>query len=209
MSRQVITALVVIVLLAAIAVINYINNMDPTQLAARGVGRDPHSHGHEHEEEQPPPPTDEALTEPIGPADAPVKIIVCYQSIGYVRDEYRRIANGIANDYGDLVRIEFMDSTKPENREFINTISENLYNGLIINGEVVKQIPGSTFGMVSFSGSPQFEEWSVPELRMAIEHDLKQKGVEFTSRVDDAPPPPAHMGHAHQHEYDENDRIPH
>ena len=209
MSRQVITALVVIVLLAAIGVINYMSNMDPTQLAARGVGRDPHSHGdHEHEEE-PPAPTEEALVEPIGPEDAPVKIIVCYQSVGYVRDEYRRIAEGVASDYGDLLRIEFMDSMKPENRELINAISENLHNGLIINGEVVKQIPGSTFGMVSFSGSPQFEEWSVHELRMAIEHDLKQKGVEFTSHVDDAPPPPAHAGHTHEHQYDENDRIPH
>jgi len=63
--------------------------------------------------------------------------------------------------------------------------------------------------MLSFSGSPQFEEWSVRELRMAIEHDLTEKGVEFTSRVEEEPPPPAHAGHTHQHEYDENDRIPH
>jgi hypothetical protein len=209
MSRRVITALVVIALLAAIGVINYMTNMDPTQLAARGVGRDPHSHGDEPEEEPPMSREDADFVAPIGPEDAPVKIIVCYQSIGYVRDEYRRIAEGVASDYGELLRIEFMDSTKPENREFIGNISSNLRNGLIIDGEVVKQVPGSAFGMVSFSGSPQFEEWSVAELRMAIEHDLTEKGIEFASCIGDEPPPAGHEGHGHQHEYDENDRIPH
>lgn len=199
MSRQIITALVVIALLATIAVINYMTNMDPTQLAARGVGRPVHSHDHngDHDEEPPPARTDDDYVEPLGPGDAPVKIIVCYQNIGYVREEYRTIAEGIASDYGDLVRIEFMDSTTPENREFIDTVSDRLHNGLIINGEVVKQVPGSAFGVVSFSGSTQFEEWSVPELRMAIEHDLEKQGIEFTSRAGEAPPPPAHLEHLH------------
>ncbi len=210
MSRQVITALVVIALLAAVGIINYANKMDPTQLAARGVGRGEHSHDdHKDEQEQPPLSRDDAdYVLPIGPEDAPVKIIVCYESIGYVRDEYRDIAEQIASEYGELVRIEFMDGTKPENRRFMDSISPSLRNGLIINGEVVKEVPGTTFGIVSFSGSPQFEEWTVAELRMAIEHELKQKGVEFTSHVSDSPMP-GPQGPGDQHRHEENDRIPH
>lgn len=214
MSRQIVTVLIVVALLAAIGIINYMNHMDPVQLAARGVGQgDAHSHSEEEQIEhlaQEPPPisrTDEDFVMPLGPEDAPVKLEFCYVDIGYVRDEFRNIAETIAQAYGDKVRIEFLHSTEPEVQKYIASIAENFANGVIVNGEVVKRVPGSAFGVVSFSGSPQFEQWSIPELMAAIDYELEQKGIEFKSplttppfvgpQIPGVPEDDEHVGHGH------------
>ncbi len=202
MNRKIITALVVMALLAAVGVLHYMAQLDPVQLAERGVGRDAHDHGG-HDDEGPPPLSrdDADYLVPIGPENAPVEILVCYNDIGIIRDEYRDLMEQIARDYSPHLRVEFVDSSDEANREMIDAISEGFTIGLIINGEVVKQVPQVAFGMVSFSGSPMLEEWSAPELKMAIEHELRTKGVEFTSHAGEQPQP-QHPGPGHQHDHE-------
>lgn len=201
MSRQIITIIVVILLLAAIAVVNYMRQMDPTQLAARGVGKGGHHH-HDDEskpEEEPPPMSrsEEDYVAPIGPEGAPVKIQVVYSRIEQVQSEMRPLMEQVAGRYAPHVRIEFLDATKAENRPIIDAVANNLDYGLIINGAVTKEVPTAAFGMVTFSGSPQFEQWSMPELFAAIERDLQKQGVQFESHLDEQPAAPAHE---HEHE---------
>ncbi len=200
MNRQIITALVIIALLAVVGVLHYMAQMDPVQLAERGVGRDAHDHG-DHDDEGPPPLSrdDADYVLPIGPENAPVEILVCYDNVQLVRDEYRELMEQMGRDYSPHLRVEFVDSSDEANREMIDAISEGFTIGLIINGEVVKHVPEAAFGMVAFSGSPMLEEWSVPELKMAIEHDLRTKGVEFTSHVGEQPQP-QQPGPGHEHD---------
>jgi len=204
MSRQIITTVVVILLLAGIGVVNYVRQMDPTQLAARGVGQSGHHHDDEAKPEDEPPPmsrSEEDYVAPIGPEGAPVKIQVVYSDMGAVQNEMRPLMEQTGTLYVPHVRIEFLDATKPENRPIIDAVADNLHYGLIINGAVTKEVPTAAFGMVTFSGSPQYQEWSVPELFSAIERDLAKQGVQFESHLDDQPMAPAHEdeheGHAH------------
>lgn len=205
MSRQIITTIVVIVLLAGIAVVNYVRQMDPTHLAARGVGQGGHHHDEERKPEDEPPPvsrSEEDYLAPIGPEGAPVKIQVVYSDINTVQGEMRPLMEQTAGLYAPHVRVEFLDATKAENRPIIDAVADSLYYGLIINGAVTKEVPTAAFGMVTFSGSPQYEEWSVPELFAAIERDLEKQGVQFESHRDDQPTAPAHEhdeheGHSH------------
>lgn len=203
MSRKIITTIVVILLLAGIGVINYMRQMDPTQLAARGVGKGGHHHGEEAKPEDEPPPvsrSDEDYLAPIGPEEAPVKIQAVYANLNGLKTEMRPLLEQTAALYAPHVRIEFVDSTEPTNRAMIDAISPNMYSGLIINGEVTKEVPISAFGMVSFAGSPAYEEWTMRELHSAIERDLEKKGVQFESHLDDQPMAPAEAGHeGHQH----------
>ena len=207
MNRQLITAILVIAALGAIGVLNYMRQMDPVQLAARGVGKPAHSH--EHKEDHEPPPlarADEEFVVPIGPEDAPVKLTVCYAHVGIVKDQYRGIAEEIAASYPDKVRIEFRNSEDADIRKILDRFSPDLANCVLIDGELVRQVPNSPFGAVAFAGAPQFEDWSVEELKGAVEYALKEKGVPFTPHAHEAPISHA-FGHHHQH--DENDRIPH
>jgi hypothetical protein len=202
MSRKIITTIVVILLLAGIGVINYVRQMDPTQLAARGVGQGGHHHGEESKPEDEPPPmsrSDEDYVAPIGPENAPVKIQAVYGDLNGLKTEMRPILEETAELYSPHVRVEFVESTDPENRPMLDAVSPNMHFGLIINGEVTKEVPISAFGMVSFAGSPAYEEWSVRELHSAIERELEKQGVQFESHLNDRPMPPAdgHEGHAH------------
>jgi hypothetical protein len=205
MSPQVKTAIIVVVALVALGGFNYLIRMDPTQLAARGVGKDPHAHGDEHEpQEQEQQQRQQDPTKPMGPKHAPVLIQACYVEECIVHDELRPILKDVAQDYAGLVRVEFLKATEPENREIIDQAAERLADGLIINGEVTKETPGTPFGMSSFRGLASLEEWSTHDLRLAIEHELKQKGVEFTSHVGEeappiTPPPPPLPGHPEPH----------
>ncbi|MGC9317488.1 MAG: hypothetical protein ACP5KN_05560 [Armatimonadota bacterium] len=204
MSLRAKTAIIVVVALIAIGGFNYVIHMDPTHLAARGVGKDPHSHG-DHDQEQPQQQApQEDLTRPMGPKDAPILIQACYTQEGLVHDEFRPILKEIVADYKGLVRVEFLDARTPENRELIDRAAEGMLDGLIINGEVVKETPGTAFGMANFQGLASFNEWSVDELRRAIEHELKQKGIEFTSHIGEEtevasplPPPLPPDSHGH------------
>ncbi len=201
MSRRIITIIVVILLLAGISVVNYMRQMDPTQLAARGVGKGGHHHDEEAKPEDEPPPlsrNEEDFVAPIGPENAPVKIQAVYTGIDTVQNELRPILEQAAALYSPHVRVEFLDATDQKNRAMIDAISKDLYMGLIINGEVTKEVPASAFGMVAFIGSPAYQQWSTRELYSAIERELEKQGVQFESHLDDIPSVPAHE-HAHDH----------
>jgi hypothetical protein len=187
MSTKVKTILIVVVLLVGIAGFNYFIKMDPTQLAARGVGKDPHAHDHAHDEEgdhETPEITVEDLTMPIGPEDAPVKIEVLWQNRGELEQALRPMLSSIASAYGGHVRVEFIDPASEEYKRLVEEVSEGMPSGLLINGEMIKDIPEADLGFVAFSGSPSFQEWTAHDLQLAIEHELEKNGIEFEPQVE-------------------------
>ena len=189
-------AIAVIAVLALLAAANYAFNMDPTQLAARGVGRDAHSHGDEHEDEEEAPKPEPVV--PLGPEDAPVRIEVFYTRAEIYHTDFEPLIQAIYEDYKPHVRIEPRDLGTAEVRTQAMALPLHGAQGLAVNGEVIKQLPGAgAFNMVALLGSPQDRRWSPDMLRAFIEHDLKAKGVQFTP-----PPPPngVEAGPQHDHE---------
>lgn len=204
MSTKMKTVIVVVVLLVGIGVFNYIIKMDPTQLAARGVGKDPHSHGEEeeHEHEGPAATLDE-LTRPIGPEDAPVTITALWTDQQELERILRPMLTEVATGYDDHVRVEFVAPGSDEEKRIAEEVTGGITSGLLINGEMIKEVPEADLGVLAFSGSPTFEEWSVRDLRLAVEHELEAAGVEFEPQVEHDHGPPAgsahdpHAGHSH------------
>jgi hypothetical protein len=173
-------ALAVIVLIGLVAIFNYAINMDPTQLAARGVGHDPHDHGHEdeHEHEE----HAEAAKPPdfIGPQDAPVSLEVFYETDNECMTEFEPLMAKISERYAPHVRIEFKPTSVAENMERTHELRLGCRSGIAINGEVAKKIPGvGPFDVVSFQGPPGQKDYDETMLYRAIEYEMKQKGVEF------------------------------
>jgi hypothetical protein len=202
MSMKVKTILIVIGLLVAIAGFNYVINMDPTQLAARGVGQE-HSHGDEEEEESPDGrPSEADLRQPLGEEGAPVVIHALVQDMGELEFPFRPIMSAIAQDYAGLVYIDFPTADSEGYDELLEQAKGSIL-GLVINGEIIKEVPEANLGFITFQGSPTFEDWNERDVRLAVEHELEEAGVEFTSKVEHSHPliPPgaqgAHAGHSH------------
>lgn len=203
MSTKMKTVLIVVVLLVGIGVINYVAQMDPTQLAERGVGRDPHSHGHDHEGEEEPPMAPEDLYRPFGPEDAEVTITVLTRDEVELRNVLRPMLAEMASDYEGHVRVEFIEKDTEEYDRLVNEAAAGTPAGLLINGEMVKQVPEAPFGVVTFAGSPAFDDWTSHDVRLAVEHELEAKGVEFTPQAEhdhsETGGAHSHEGHAHSH----------
>ncbi len=195
MSKRTITVIVVVVLLAGIGGFNYLIKMDPTQLAARGVGKDAHAHHHDHDADGEAQVPKEVLSEPLGPEGAEVLIQVTYQD-PHTLEVVREWLTAVVTEYKPHVRVEFLDPSDAEDRKIMDAASEHLQDGLIINGDVVKEVPGTAFGMVAFTGEPELEHWDDGDLRLAVEHELRQKGVEFTPHVQEE---------EHEHEHHRHD----
>ncbi|MFW5867773.1 MAG: hypothetical protein ACOCX2_08160 [Armatimonadota bacterium] len=197
MSKKAKTALVVVALLVGIGAFNYLIKMDPTQLAARGVGQDPHSHdddGHEHEEDAP---TFEDMLKPIGPEDAAVTIEVLWGDPQEVQGVLRPMLSGVAASYPDHVRVEFVAPDSERHQQVTEEITEGIGVGLLINGEMIKQVPEADLGVIAFAGSPTFEEWSEKDVRLAVEHELEDQGIEFDPTVEHDHTHDPHAGHDH------------
>jgi hypothetical protein len=200
MSKKMITAIVIVVALAAVAGFNYLLKMDPSQLAARGVGKDPHSHGHDHnhgDEGDAVKVPMEDLMRSIGPEIAQVQILALFGERATLENTFRPMFQQIVRDYQGHVRFEFVDNEAEEAERLIANVTNGRRVGLIINGEMVKEVPRADLGMLTFGGSPDFEDWSERELRMAIEWELEQAGVEFKSHLDQ--PSDDHHDHHHSH----------
>ena len=171
-------------LLVAVGLANkYIIKMDPTQLAARGVGKDAHSHGDEHEGVEEGKPGEEDLRTPMGPEGAPVLIQVLAADITQLETPLRPMMSSLSGAYPQFVRIEFPG---PESEEFKKLVeqAQGMTTGLLINGEMIKEVPEAKLGFITFQGSPTFEEWTEQDLRLAVEHELEKAGVEFTSTLE-------------------------
>jgi hypothetical protein len=205
MSKKAKTALIVVALLVGIGAFNYIIKMDPTQLAARGVGKDPHSHGdddhdQEHEEGAP---TFEDMLKPIGPESAAVTIKVLWNDPQEIEGVLRPMLSSVAASYEGHVRVEFIDPGSDEHEQIKEEVTGGIGVGLLINGEMIKEIPEADLGILAFAGSTTFEEWSEKDLRLAVEHELEDRGIEFEPTVQHdhggahghAPDP--HAGHDH------------
>ena len=205
MGTKMKTVLVVVALLVGIGAFNYIIKMDPTQLAARGVGKDPHSHDKDHEDEEKPGTTREDLMRPIGPEGAAVTITVLWSDQVELEGIIRPMLTEVAGSYKDNVRVEFLDPASDEYKKVVTEVTNGAPVGLLINGEMIKEVPEAPLGMLAFSGSPSFEEWGQGEVHLAVEHELDTAGVEFEPHAEHdhslAPghieSSPSHEGHDH------------
>jgi len=208
MSAKWKTALIVVALLAVVGVLNrYVLKMDPTQLAERGVGKDPHAHHHDAEHEEGGEDAEQEhrqLVAPIGPEGAPVTIKVLWRTEGDLEVPLRPLMEDIGADYGEHVRIEFPEPASDEYADLVENVTKGMQSGLVINGEMIKEVPEAPLGMVAFSGSPSFEEWDANDVRLAVEHELMAAGVEFESKVGHN-----HAGHQHTHDHSGHDHAGH
>ncbi len=203
MSMKMKTGIIVVGLLVVVGLFNYVIKMDPTQLAARGVGRDAHSHGDEHAGAEEGKPGEEDLRTPIGPEGAPVLIQVIAAETSELEMPLRPMMSSIAADYPEYVRVEFPAPNTDEFKE-LNKVTHGSA-GLLINGEMIKEIPEARLGFVTFQGSPALEDWTEQDVRLAIEHELEKAGIEFTPRAQHAHSgaegpageADAHAGHSH------------
>jgi hypothetical protein len=145
------------------------------------------------------------MTTALGPEDAPVQVKVLWNNPADVEGIFRPMMNSVAASYEENLRVEFVE---PESDEYTRLVEEvGVRVGLLINGEMIKEIPEADLGMLAFVGSPQMGEWGEREVRLAIEHELEAAGVEFEPQVQHdhshAAPGPAsspadgHEGHAH------------
>lgn len=167
-----------------------------------------HHHGDDHDAEHyhDPEAMFEALMEdaktPMGPEDAPVLVETVFDDPTLVEDLLRPMFAGVASGYPGHVRFEFVPHDSEEGQQLVETVTTGRTSALAINGEMIKMVPTAPLGMLAFGGSPAFEEWSEHDLRMAIEWELEQAGVEFESRLG-APatqiPPPGGDDHGHGH----------
>lgn len=179
MSFRLKATLVVIVALAVIGVLHWMTNEDPVQLAARGVGKDPHAHHHHgDEDEDEAEPTIEELTSPMGPKDAPVTVSAFYDDPVALKKMLRPVTEEAYARFGDQMHVEFRSLSEQENREIVAEQGGGVVPGVLINGEAVKETPASAFGMVCFLGPLEFAEWTPEELYSAIEAELAAQGGE-------------------------------
>ena len=194
--KKIKVALVLVGLLALLALANYAFNMDPTQLAARGVGKGAHDHEHEgeHAEEAP-----AIAIRPLGAEGAPVSIDVFYAGEDVCREKFWPIMSEMNATYGDNVRIDFSDLTDPEVSERARKTALRGAPGLTIDGEVIVNVPGGgSFGKVVFSGSPEDLSWNPDMLHKAIQAKLTALGIHFDPPAPQTPPQAdAHAGHSH------------
>ncbi len=192
-------AIAVIGLLALLAIANYAFNMDPTQLAARGVGKDPHAHNDQDTAEADKPPVSDEIV-PLGPEGAPITIEVFYDGPGSYAEVFGPVMTTMQAQYADHVRVEFSDLTDPEINARAVKLPLRGSQGLSFNGEVIKSVPGEgNFDTVAFVGQPMDRHWNEGALQHAIEYELTTQGIEFEAS---APPPPGaggdeHAGHDH------------
>jgi len=205
MSTKMKTVLIVVGLLVAVGLANkYVINMDPAQLAARGVGKDAHSHGDEHEGVEEGKPGEEDLRQPMGPEGAPVLIQVLATGMTELEMPLRPMMSSLSGAYPQFVRIEFPAPGTDEYTEAVKKAG-GVETGLLVNGEMIKEIPEAKLGFITFQGSPTFDEWTEQDLRLAVEHELEKAGIEFTPTVEHAHQAEgggggeadAHVGHDH------------
>ncbi|NLO04599.1 MAG: hypothetical protein GX131_02090 [candidate division WS1 bacterium] len=198
MSNKTKTALIVVGLLVAVAGFNYLFQMDPTHLAQRGVGRDPH--GDDSSDDPELPTMMSELTAPIGPENADVTLTALYTARGDVEEVLRPMLTAISQQYGEHVRVEFLDTGTEEGQKVVQDVTGGYRSGVLVNGEMIKRVPDAPLGMITFGNVPRFEEWSIQDLRMAIDWELKQKGIVCTHEhvpVEPGAAPAAEGGHVH------------
>ncbi len=212
MSTKLITAIVVVALLGSVAAFNYFIGMDPVQLAARGVGsgggcgHDACGDDHDEDCSEPEMTLDEyveGITVPIGSEDAEVLVQKLFDDPELLEDMFIPMFTAIEREYPGHVRFEFIPFYTDEAKQLTETITGGRDVGLIINDEMIKMVPDAPLGMLSFGGSPVFEEWSERDLRMAIEWELKQVGVDVDAIETAAAPP------EHEHDHDHATCCPH
>ena len=195
MSSRVKMIALVVVLLAGVAAFNYAFRTDPTQLAAQGVG---HS-AHEHEDEEEPPPSTPPMTvkeavQPLGPADAPVKVEMLYSQSASLTGDFRPLGEALAKDYAPEVRVEFVDTSTSKGNARAHEVSQGITSGVAVNGSVVKRCPnGPGYDLITFMGAPG-QAWNSGMLRGALDYELQKKGIKVPAaakRAEEAEPAPS------------------
>ena len=178
MSSRVKMIALVVVLLAGVAGLNYAFRTDPTQLAAQGVGQS--AHDHDHEEAPPPsapPMTAKEAAQPLGPADAPVRVEMLYSYPASLIGEFRPLGEALAKDYAPEVRVEFVNTATAKGNARAHEVSQGIFSGVAVNGSVVKRCPnGPGYDLITFMGAPE-QAWDSGMLRGALNYELQKKGI--------------------------------
>lgn len=195
-------AAAVVTLAALIAIVNYAFNMDPSQLAARGIGRDAHDHG-EEEPEEAASTASSGQYDPIGPQDAPVLIEVFeFRNEATCATTWQAVSR-VAQAYQPHVRVELRNLEDEAISKRAKQLPLRGGRGLAVNGKVIMDVPeAGGFGMVVLLGGPYDLKWNEPILHKVIEHELKSKGVAFTPPPLEAPAAAEEHAHTHDHEHD-------
>lgn len=193
--KRVKVAIVFVAVLGLLALANYTFKMDPTQLAARGVGREAHQHNDEDQHDEEP----VAAITPLGPEGAPVTIEVFYAGEASCQETFWPIMSEINTTYRDNVRINFSDLMDADVNKRAREMTLHATPGLTINGKTIVKVPGAgSFDTVVFTGSPEDRSWNPDTLHKAIEAELTARGIEFDEPAPQIPPQPGERaGHNH------------
>lgn len=117
------------------------------------------------------------LPKPVGPEGAPVKIQVFVSGSNSCHSETVTQLQNLAQDgpYKDKVRVEFLDTSKPEVKKLASESKIGCDAGLLLNGRTALRVPGhGEAGLVMFSG-PMGQKYKLADLTAGVDQILKEK----------------------------------
>lgn len=118
------------------------------------------------------------LPDPIGPPDAPAKIQVFVSGKNSCHSGTVTSLEGLAKEdaYKGKIRLEYLDTTKPENQKLADTVKLGCSAGLMLNGKTAMRVPGhGEMGLVMFTGPIGEKNYTMDDLKAAIDIVLKEK----------------------------------
>jgi len=125
-------------------------------------------------------PVGDALPKPIGPENAPVKITVFVSGTNSCHSDTVTSVQELAaqETYKDKMRVEFLDTAKPEVKKIADASKIGCEAGLLINGKSTMIVPGhGEMGLVVFSGPMGKKNYTRDDLIAAIAQVIKEKAA--------------------------------
>lgn len=118
------------------------------------------------------------LPAPVGPEGAPVKIQVFVSGSNSCHSNTITQLEQLAQTepYQGKVRVEYLDTAKPEVKKLAGTAKIGCDAGLLLNGKSVMRIPGhGEAGLVMFTGPVGEKNYTMDDLKAGIDMLLKEK----------------------------------
>lgn len=177
------TTVIVVVLLAGVALINALLSGGPPERGDEPLT--PEEVREELKKDNPSAdPLIAAVDAPIGSADAPVVVEWFFETDNDCQAGYDRQMVELVQDYQPHVRLIFRPLHDPEAKKRADELGLACMMSIAINEEFNKQIPG--LGEVYFSAPPDMGDWTMSDLRAAIEYELEKQGVELDEAGDES-----------------------
>lgn len=119
-----------------------------------------------------------------GPANAPVHVVVYFNSTNPCLEDVVKAVSTAVAVYGDLLRIDYRDTLDPEIQTEADGKQIGCESAIYFNGENVRRAqPGEIAGLKRFQGPPGDGNYSVCDIYGAINYLLEDAGIK--------PPPEA------------------